>query len=357
MGRTVCQLLFLSLSLTILSSAVSGQAALTAKANSFQPGAAAGGENDRGRDGLLGPVRRVRTEVVKVTSVDGKLVDNGKRILLEMAEYDLKGSKTQNQYFPMTDSSPTGRETYKYDDKGNISEMTLLAADGSLISKETYRYDYDSLGNWIKMTTSVAIVENGRIGFEPTEVTYRTIYYYLDARTLEPSASTSAKNESVPPATVNSNLRPFAPDTRSNAAVSPPVYRPINLPAQAAMPETHSFTLPTNSKVELADTPPPKPKPAPLPVSSGVLNGKAIFLPAPTYPEAARTMRATGTVVVEVVIDENGKVVSAQVISGPGILRDASIQAAYRAKFVPTKLSGQPVKVTGTIKYNFSGPR
>ena len=70
--------------------------------------------------------------------------------------------------------------------------------------------------------------------------------------------------------------------------------------------------------------------------------------------EVARRMRSTGVVVVEVVIDENGKVISASALSGPGILRDVAVQAAFRARFSPTKLSGQPVKVTGTINYKFT---
>jgi protein TonB len=47
-------------------------------------------------------------------------------------------------------------------------------------------------------------------------------------------------------------------------------------------------------------------------------------------------------------------VVAATASSGPAILRDAAVQAALKAKFSPTKLSGQPVKVSGTINYKFS---
>jgi protein TonB len=59
-------------------------------------------------------------------------------------------------------------------------------------------------------------------------------------------------------------------------------------------------------------------------------------------------------VAVEVVVDENGKVISARALSGPPSLRDASVQAALRAHFSQTKLSGQPVKVSGQINYNFT---
>jgi protein TonB len=91
-------------------------------------------------------------------------------------------------------------------------------------------------------------------------------------------------------------------------------------------------------------------------VTGGVLNGSALNLPAPVYPETARRMRTSGIVEVEVVIDENGRVISAKAVSGPAIFRDNAVQAALRAKFTPSKLSGQPVKVTGKIIYNFRMP-
>src|SRR5438874_8894505 len=199
MSSHVTRLFFAVSLLAVTVAASHGQNSLTAKSNSFQPGAtvAAGNENDRARDGLLGPVRRVRTEVVKLFASGGKVVEEPKRVLLETAEYDVKGSKTQNQYFPIAGATLTGREVYKYDDKGNISEMTLVSSDGSLIGKEVYKYDFDSVGNWVKMLTSVAVVENGKVDFEPTETTYRTISYYLDAsvaKMLEP-ASNPAKSD------------------------------------------------------------------------------------------------------------------------------------------------------------------
>ena len=61
-----------------------------------------------------------------------------------------------------------------------------------------------------------------------------------------------------------------------------------------------------------------------------------------------------GVVVVEVVVDETGKVVSANATSGPSALKDAAVQAALKARFSPTKLSGQPVKVSGIINYKFA---
>lgn len=106
---------------------------------------------------------------------------------------------------------------------------------------------------------------------------------------------------------------------------------------------------------DAADAPPPPPakKPAPKQISGGVLNGKATSLPKPPYPPAARAVRASGAVSVQVLIDESGNVVSASAVSGHPLLRAAAVQAARGARFSPTMLSGQPVKVSGVITYNF----
>lgn len=90
------------------------------------------------------------------------------------------------------------------------------------------------------------------------------------------------------------------------------------------------------------------------PVSGGVLNGKARSLPVPPYPRPAQIMNIRDNVSVQVVIDEQGNVISAKAVSGHQMLRQAAEQAARQAKFGPTLLTGQPVKVTGVIIYKFS---
>ena len=104
------------------------------------------------------------------------------------------------------------------------------------------------------------------------------------------------------------------------------------------------------------DTQPPaqiRPTPPPRPVSLGPITGQAISLPKPAYPPAARAIRAQGAVTVQIVVDETGKVISAQAVSGHFTLRQTAEQAAYQARFRPTTLGGQPVKVSGTITFNF----
>lgn len=92
------------------------------------------------------------------------------------------------------------------------------------------------------------------------------------------------------------------------------------------------------------------------PYNGGVINGKATSLPKPAFPAAAKAVNASGAVNVQVLINEEGSVVSANAVSGHPLLRQAAEQAALGAKFKPTLLSGQPVKVNGIIVYNFVGP-
>src|SRR5207248_2901521 len=98
--------------------------------------------------------------------------------------------------------SLTGKEVYKYDERGNMVEMTLHNDDGSLLAKEVYTYEFDAVGNWTKMTTAVAVMEGGQVSFEPSEVTYRTISYYLDetvmAKMSQPASSPAAQPVAQP---------------------------------------------------------------------------------------------------------------------------------------------------------------
>lgn len=352
MSRMLNRFGLVTVCLMCFSVSASAQSPVTAKAGSASAAAPAI-ESDRSRDGLIGPVRRVRTEVAKLVNLDGRQGES-KHVLIELAAYDIKGNKVENQYFPIAGATLTGKEVYKYDEKGNISEMTMLNADGSLLSKEIYKYEFDFLGNWNKMITSVAVVDSRGITFEPTEVTYRSIMYYLDENIVkmvqpggaasQPVSNTNSKRDSKSATAVAPSLPPASTSATKLAS------GPVEIKVPAVSPDTEV------PRVILDSEPPPSPGPRPIlkPVSGGVLNGTALHLPQPIYPEAARRMRTSGTVTVDVVLDESGKVVSAVASSGPPILREAAVQAALRARFSPTKLSGQPVKVSGVINYKFA---
>ena len=87
--------------------------------------------------------------------------------------------------------------------------------------------------------------------------------------------------------------------------------------------------------------------------SGGVMNGKAIQCAPPSYPAIAKATKVSGQVQVRVIVDETGQVIRAEAISGHPLLRGAAVMAASQCTFTPTTLSGQPVKVSGVIIYNF----
>jgi TonB family protein len=88
-------------------------------------------------------------------------------------------------------------------------------------------------------------------------------------------------------------------------------------------------------------------------IFGGVLNSKAISLPNPNYPAIARQAQASGTVTVEITVDEDGNVIAARAVSGHPLLQAASVDVARLAKFSPTLLSGEPVKIRGVLVFNF----
>jgi outer membrane biosynthesis protein TonB len=91
----------------------------------------------------------------------------------------------------------------------------------------------------------------------------------------------------------------------------------------------------------------------PKQISAGVLNGKAKSLPKPPYPPAARAARASGVVNIQVLIDEESKVFSAEPVSGHPLLLGVARTAACMTEFTQTRLAGTAVRVNGIISYNF----
>jgi TonB family protein len=94
--------------------------------------------------------------------------------------------------------------------------------------------------------------------------------------------------------------------------------------------------------------------PGDAPPSLAILNGKALSMPRPEYPMGVLGPRASGTIFVFVEVDEQGNVSSVKdVCQGPPDLTAATMKAVRKARFSPTIVAGQPVKVTGFVQYNF----
>ena len=89
------------------------------------------------------------------------------------------------------------------------------------------------------------------------------------------------------------------------------------------------------------------------PIEGGALDSKAISMPKAVLSEEAKRLKLSGRVTVKVIVDENGKVVSALALNGPAALREAAVAAAKQATFAPVTQDGITVRVTGTLTYDF----
>ncbi len=92
----------------------------------------------------------------------------------------------------------------------------------------------------------------------------------------------------------------------------------------------------------------------PKTVDQGVVNGLAKSLPQPGLPEEARTAGVSGTVRVQVLIDENGRVITANAVSGHRLLTGVAVEAARSVEFNPTLRNGKQVRVSGILVYEFA---
>ena len=162
----------------------------------------------------------------------------------------------------------------------------------------------------------------------------------------------SATNPNNPPREIGTfapNVPPARPDS---------VLGRFNIDPPGPPPGSRGVVGGTGNTPVAIDTPPPPPEPNPTPVVpkvlkiSVVLNSRALSLPKPIYPPMARQIRLQGTVSVQVLIDETGRVISAKG-SGPPLLIPEAEKAAKQARFSPTLISEVPVKVSGMITYNF----
>ena len=155
-----------------------------------------------------------------------------------------------------------------------------------------------------------------------------------------------------PKVTANTNIDPNTAtpkepnQVQNNAGAEGETELPPNKENTA---EAGAANVATNNQPANPEKHPNEPGKKRGPIAGGMLNSKAIYLPLPEVPAG----EATGVVLVQVLIDEQGAVVEAKAVSGPQHLQPAAVNAARLARFTPTLLLGEPVKVSGTLSYNF----
>ncbi|MBX3293022.1 MAG: energy transducer TonB [Acidobacteria bacterium] len=161
-----------------------------------------------------------------------------------------------------------------------------------------------------------------------------------------------------------------APANAAAPAVTQPVSQKESNAVAAAKPAEQKPAATQNERpvvvvgksapetVAKKETPPPASEKSETsnegPLEVGSLTGYATSQTRPVYPPAARTVRATGVVRVELMVDENGDVAEIQSVSGPVILQAAAKDAVRKWRFRPFTRDGQPVRATGFVSFNFA---
>jgi TonB family protein len=224
----------------------------------------------------------------------------------------------------------------------------------------------------------------------------RSVVVAVDESAVQPNTNTLAANVGAPQNNQTSaSIVPINNPATSSASVAenkpqPETARPNNVSTETAKTapvntsetpretapqtnnqasQTQNTVIPTpnvqqapmrNRLVNNANTPPTEtaatsenPGAVNSPITVGSLLEYATEKVNPTYPQAAKTMRMTGVVRVELIVDENGEV-SIGNTTGPVMLQRAALDAVKRWKFKPVTRDGQPVKAKGYVNFNFN---
>jgi TonB family protein len=91
----------------------------------------------------------------------------------------------------------------------------------------------------------------------------------------------------------------------------------------------------------------------PVYLASNELFNRATTRVTQIYPAVAKAARATGTVVIEVLVDEKGSVRCARAVSGHPLMQAAAKEAALKWKFAPLEAFGRPAQMIGMIAFHF----
>lgn len=229
------------------------------------------------------------------------------------------------------------------------SDAMALLEEASVSRSMLGRDDYDAR-RWKdeisdtreKMTNSRSVVLSAVSG-ESTVVPQNTT-------TAQVISSPSAPPVTQPIVETSANsvrdreVKNTTPPEATSAQNEKPVYVPSAAPT----------SQPKNEEPKPVVTVPSVPIVAGSTIDVGALLSYATKQSPPVYPNAARSARQSGTVKVEVTVDEKGEVAKVEKTSGPMMLQNAAKDAILKWKFRPFVRDGQPVKATGFVSFNFS---
>ncbi len=93
-----------------------------------------------------------------------------------------------------------------------------------------------------------------------------------------------------------------------------------------------------------------------VPVSQGTTGGVLRHKVQPVYPEEARRLHMTGSVVIDAVVNVEGQVDDLKLVSGDPLLSAAAMDAVRKWRYSPYLLNGKPIPKETRITISFIAP-
>jgi len=143
---------------------------------------------------------------------------------------------------------------------------------------------------------------------------------------------------------------PLPPDTSMDGVVGGV---PGGIPGGQAGGVLGGIIGSTGRNTSPGPTPPPPTAKRVVRVGGNLKPPKQIYYEAPLYPVIAKQAQIQGIVVIDAVIDEQGNVVQARVVSGPPLLIQSALQTVLKWKYQPSYLNGEPISVEMHIEVHF----
>lgn len=160
------------------------------------------------------------------------------------------------------------------------------------------------------------------------------------------ASSTPAPNPALAPTSAPDSIRDEIKDP-------PPVGVAVGLDPNGLPPGFgRDSSIGVTAPVQILAPPPPKPS-GPVRIADLPVAPRKTVDVRPVYPEIARAARVEGTVVMEAVLDQSGRVTQLRVIRSIPLLDQAAMDAVRQWRYTPSMYAGHPVSVLMTITINF----
>lgn len=144
-----------------------------------------------------------------------------------------------------------------------------------------------------------------------------------------------------------------APNTIKPEAEPPGETLDVGLPPTTGVPPGFGSGIQVGPPVVVVPADPPRPS-APVRVADLPVTPRKIVDARPLYPEIARAARVEGTIIMEAVLDTNGRVTQLRVLQSVPMLDQAALDAVRQWRYTPSLYGGHPVSVLMTITVRFT---